>query len=182
MDIELRKIGPDDLEILMQWRMKPEITKYMYTDPILDMEKQRNWYDKIKKDKNSVYWIIYCNNERIGELSIQNIDYINKRCSWAYSIGNDSFRGIGLGKTLECNIYDYVFEELCLNKLCCEVFLFNKKVIDLHKKFGSVVEGILKDHILKKGIYYDVVVMGITNDMWKNKKGTFEYKKIKIEK
>lgn len=181
MSIELKRVTKDDLEILINWRMKPEITKYMYTDPVLDIEKQIKWYEKIKNENNSKYWIIYYNNQRIGEISIQNIDYINRKCSWAYSIGEDSARGIGLGKTLECNIYDYVFCNLKLNKLCCEVFQFNQKVVSLHEKFGSEIEGVLKEHILKNNIYYDVVVMGIVKKKWDLIKKKYEYTKISIE-
>lgn len=46
-------------------------------------------------------------------------------------------------------MYDYVFNTLKLNKLCCEVFEFNRKVIEIHKKFGTEIEGILKQHICK---------------------------------
>ena len=32
MALELTKVNKDDLELIMTWRMKPEVTKYMYTD------------------------------------------------------------------------------------------------------------------------------------------------------
>ena len=33
MACRLRKIRQDDLENIREWRMLPEITRYMYTDP-----------------------------------------------------------------------------------------------------------------------------------------------------
>lgn len=39
MSLELRKIKRDDLEMIMNWRMDPDVTKYMYTDPKLSIEK-----------------------------------------------------------------------------------------------------------------------------------------------
>ena len=36
-----RKIQEKDLEKLMQWRMRPDITKYMNTDPKLTIEGQK---------------------------------------------------------------------------------------------------------------------------------------------
>lgn len=33
-----RLIKPDDLEMIMDWRMRPEITRYMNTDPKLTIE------------------------------------------------------------------------------------------------------------------------------------------------
>ncbi|WP_252250249.1 UDP-4-amino-4,6-dideoxy-N-acetyl-beta-L-altrosamine N-acetyltransferase [Clostridium sp. ZBS13] len=181
MDIELKKMCKDDLEVLMNWRMKPEITKYMYTDPVLNMEKQLKWYKKISDENDSIYWVIHCNNTRIGDVSLHNIDYTNNRCDFAHSIGEDSFRGIGLGAILEYNIYDYVFNQLNLNKICFQVLSFNKRAINLHKKLGANVEGILREHILKNGIYYDVVVMAITKQRWNLINKRIEYDKIYIE-
>jgi len=68
-----------------------------------------------------------------------------------------------------------------LNKLCCEVFTFNEKVISIHEKFGSEIEGTLKQHILKNGQFYDIVSMAITKNKWINIKSDYEYEKILIE-
>ncbi|MDI3477373.1 MAG: diamine N-acetyltransferase [Thermoanaerobacterium sp.] len=181
MGLELKKINQDDLELIMNWRMKPEVTKYMYTDPILTMETQLMWFNQIINDNNSKYWIIKFDNAKIGLISLNNIDYKNKRCYWAYYIGDTSFRGKGIATILECNIYDYVFYILELNKLCCEVLSFNEKVISIHKKFGSEIEGVLKQHIFKNGKFYDVITMGITKDKWNNIRKNYVYENIKIE-
>lgn len=181
MSLELRKIKQDDLEMIMKWRMNPDVTKYMYTDPQLSIEKQLEWYDKVSDNTSEKYWLIVIDNTAIGVLNLTGIDERNKRCSWAYYIGDASFRGRGIARTLECNIYDYVFEFLGLNKLCCEVFTFNEKVISIHEKFGSEIEGTLKQHILKNGQFYDIVSMAITKDKWINIKSDYEYEKILIE-
>jgi hypothetical protein len=181
MSLELRKIKQDDLEMIMKWRMDPDVTKYMYTDPKLSIEKQREWYDKVSGSTSEKYWLIAIDDTAIGVLNLTEIDERNKRCSWAYYIGDTSFRGRGIARILECNIYDYVFEFLGLNKLCCEVFTFNEKVISIHEKFGSEIEGTLKQHIFKNGQFYDIVSMAITKDKWNKIKSDYEYEKILIE-
>ncbi|MBV4416551.1 UDP-4-amino-4,6-dideoxy-N-acetyl-beta-L-altrosamine N-acetyltransferase [Clostridium tyrobutyricum] len=181
MSIELRKISKGDLKKISEWRMMPEVSKYMYTDPILTMDDQLKWYEKINNDKRCLYWKIVIDDDAIGVLSLNNIDYTNSRCVWAYYIGNISYMGRGIATTLECNIYNYVFNKLNLNKLCCEVFEFNDKVISIHKKFGSEVEGILKSHIIKNNIKYNVVVMGILKSKWEKIKKNYKYEKIYIE-
>jgi hypothetical protein len=153
----------------------------MYTDPILTLEEQKIWLAKIEKNDKELYWIIEIDNTSIGILSINHIDNVNRRCSWAYYIGNTSFRGRGIATILECNVYDYVFNTLKLNKLCCEVFEFNRKVIEIHKKFGTEIEGILKQHICKNNTFYNIVCMGITIDTWNRIKHNYKYEKIYIE-
>mgnify|MGYP006311343261 CR=1 FL=1 len=135
----------------------------------------------MSQDHSCKYWIIQVNDIDIGVINLVNIDEKNQKCTWAYYIANTSFRGKGLGMILECNIYEYVFEKLGLNKLECEVFAFNKKVVNIHKKFGSEVEGILKQHIYKDGQFYDVVKMAILKEKWNDIKSNYDYKKIKIE-
>ena len=41
MGVTLRDIRESDLENIMAWRMAPEITRYMNTNPRLTMKKQR---------------------------------------------------------------------------------------------------------------------------------------------
>jgi len=181
MALELNKVNKADLELIMTWRMKPEVTRYMYTDPVLTMETQLKWFYSIQDNDSVRYWIIKFDGVKIGLINICDIDYKNKRCSWAYYIGDTSFRGRGIATLLECNIYDYVFDDLNLNKLCCEVFTSNEKVISIHEKFGSVIEGTLKQHIYKNGDFFDIVTMGITRDKWENIKKDYKYDKICIE-
>ena len=45
-----RKILEDDLEMLMHWRMRPDITYYMNSDPRLTMRDQEKWYGQIQED------------------------------------------------------------------------------------------------------------------------------------
>lgn len=181
MSIKLRKITETSLPQIMHWRMLPEISQYMYTDPKLTMESQNHWFNRIRNDDNVRYWIIEVDDIEIGVLDIVDIDLTNLRCCWAYYIADGNFRGRGLGKILECNIYDYVFHRLNLNKLWCEVFTFNDSVIKIHQKFGSEIEGILRQHIFKNGQFYDVVRMGITKDKWNSIKDNYTYERIEIE-
>jgi RimJ/RimL family protein N-acetyltransferase len=113
MSLALVKIMSDDLQQIMDWRMKPEVTKFMYTDPVLTLEGQQKWFDYIQKDQTTMHWLIMIDDVKIGLINLYDIDYKNKRCSWAYYIGDTSFRGRGIATTLECNIYDYVFD-VCL--------------------------------------------------------------------
>jgi len=95
MNIILRNIQEADLKKIMNWRMLPEVTKYMYTDPELTIEDQKRWYKRISLDKNCKYWIIQVNNIDIGLMCLTEIDEKNSRCGWAYYIADTSFRGKG---------------------------------------------------------------------------------------
>lgn len=180
--LKLVKVQASDLETLMHWRMLPEVTKYMYTDPQLTMEQQYRWFRSIQEDPTCRHWVIQFDDAKIGALNLANINIRNSRCSWGYYIADTSIRGKGFGKLMDYNIYDLVLAEMGLNKLVSEVFAFNERVVKLHEKCGSQVEGILRQHIKKGDSYYDVVVMSILRDEWLERRKTVEYETIDIER
>jgi len=173
----------DDMELVMHWRMSPEVSKYMFTDPKLTISSQLEWYKKISASSFDKYWIVELLQEEIpvGVISLNKIDYVNLHCSWAYYIGDLRARGKGLATILECNINDYVFDTLKLNKIWGEAFKFNEKVISIHQKFGNKIEGVFKDHIFKNGQFYDVVRYAIRKEEWLQIRSNFNYVRIDIE-
>jgi len=181
MKLEFCKLSEEHLELVRKWRTDPEVSKYMYTNPKITHEHQKKWYEKLKKDSTRRYWIIIADGEFVGVVNLYNIDLINKRCSWAYYLGETSVRGKGVGKQIELNILSYVFDDLGLNKLCCEVLAFNELVVKIHQKYGSKIEGRLQKRIYKNGEFHDVIVMGILKEEWDEIKEKFDFAKAKIE-
>lgn len=176
-----RIMKEEDLEMVMKWRMMPDITSYMYTDPKLTLESQKKWFNKLKKNKNNYLWIIEVDDEPVGTMIIADIDYFNKRCTPVFYIGVKEKRSIGLALTLEWNLFDFIFNELKINKFVSEVFSFNKGVIRLHQLCGCNIEGTFKNHIMKNGEFYDVTFLGLTKEEWENKKNKFTYELIEFE-
>ena len=166
MDVKLIPLQEADIELVRQWRNLPEVSKYMYTDAQITVEEQKNWYERIKNDTSQKYWLIEYDNIKLGLVSIYNIKQNFKHCSWAFYLGNTEVRGAGIGSKVEYTILNYVFETMQFNKLMCEVFSFNEKVIQMHKKFGFKEEGLYKEHILKGEKYFDVVALAILKSEW----------------
>jgi len=181
MQLKFLKLKEEHLEQVRLWRMKPEVSQFMYTSPDIFPEEQKQWYRKTSEDPYNKYWIIESNKKKVGLVSLNDIDLINRKTTWAYYIGKLSERGKGIGKQVELNILCYAFDKMNLNKVWGEVFAFNKKVIKLHEKCGSKIEGFLKEHICKNGKFYDVVTMGILKSDWKKIKGQFQIEEALIE-
>ncbi len=174
-EIILTPLTENDLELVRGWRNSEEVSKYMYTDDVITPEQQEKWYkNSVKNNESCKYWIIENNGQKIGLASINNIDLKNKKCSWAFYLGETNLKGGGIGSIVEYKVIEYVFNELKLNKLCCEVFDFNKPVLKLHKKFGFIEEGILGQHIFKNGEFLNVYVLALFADVWKENKTKIE--------
>ncbi len=133
MDVKFRNIKLEDLEKVRTWRMKEEVSKYMYTDPDISADDQISWYKRVCNDDTKKYWLINIDGVDVGVVNLYDIDYTNKRASWAYYIGDENIRGKGIGKIMELNVLNYVFEAMECNRLCCEVLKESSVVVGLHE-------------------------------------------------
>jgi hypothetical protein len=182
MDLRFRNITEADLAMILKWRTMPEVSAYMYTDFKPDIDMQRQWFRSISADPRRLDWVISVDGEDVGLVSIVRIDEVNRRAEWAYYLASPSVRGKGIGKSVEMNILRFVFEDLNLHKLCCEVFVANDIVIKIHEKYGSKVEGIRREQIYKSGEYHDIVEMGILRADWERDiKGKVDYVTAEFE-
>lgn len=176
--VKLRKIQKKDKTKIMTWRNLPEISKYMYSDHKISEKEHDLWFNKVLKELSDNYWIIVCDNEDVGLVNLYDIDLKNSRCFWAFYLSSNNIRGKGVGSFVEYTILNYVFDNLGLNKLCCEVLDFNESVVAMHKKFGFKQEGFFRNHIIKSGKKYDVFRLGIIKNDWESIKYSIKKKLI----
>ncbi|WP_295067024.1 UDP-4-amino-4,6-dideoxy-N-acetyl-beta-L-altrosamine N-acetyltransferase [Ruminococcus sp.] len=181
MNVIMTRLQESDLEMVMDWRMRPYITKFMNTDPILTLDKQKKWFESIKDRDNQINWIIRFDDRPIGLINVFDIDRINSRCSWGYYIAEKDARSLQLALYLEWSLYDYVFDVLKLHKLCNETFADNKQVIKLHIMCGGKEDGLMRQHICKNGIYHDISVGSIIAEEWFVKRKNTKYESFQFE-
>ena len=165
--IKLRDLRLRDKEMIRQWRNLPEVAKYMYTNHQITQDEHEKWFQRILDDASSRYWIIECDAQDVGLVNVYHLDKKNLRCYWAFYVSSPDVRGKGVGSFVEYSILNYVFEELNLNKLCCEVLMDNEAVINMHKSFGFVQEGIFREHVIKGEKHANIVSLSMLRCEWK---------------
>lgn len=168
MDIKLSVLSFDDLDLVRYWRTSPEVSQYMYTSKEISLDDQKKWYDRVQCDKTCIYWVVEYGGNKIGLASLTGISETFNSCYWAFYLSPDIPKGGGVGSKIEFNVIEYVFNELKLNKLRCEVMDFNDKVISLHEKFGFRREAYYRQHVKKEGKLIDVVGLALLKDEWKS--------------
>lgn len=177
-DIQLIPLSEEHLELVRNWRNSPDVAKYMYTEEQITSEGQRNWFSRISGDASQKHWVVSYDGKLVGVaniVSIRKAPYLS--CSWAFYLGETSNRGAKIGSKVEYNILEYVFGELGLNRLNCEVFSFNDAVIRMHEKFGFRREAYYRRMIFKNDEYFDVVGLSMLKEEWEAMRGTM-HKKI----
>jgi|OpeIllAssembly_1097287.scaffolds.fasta_scaffold231041_2 UDP-4-amino-4,6-dideoxy-N-acetyl-beta-L-altrosamine N-acetyltransferase len=174
MTVILRDIRPEDKPLILTWRNSPEVARYMYTDHLITAEEHEKWFQRILNDCRTQYWIITYNQKDVGLVNLHGIDERNRRAYWAFYLADPCCRGKGVGGAVEYLILHYVFDELQLNRLCCEVLSTNSRVIEMHKGFGFVQEAYFRQHIIKKGLPMDVVSLAVLREDWIKRKPEIE--------
>ena len=175
-DIILKKIERHDIELIRKWRNDKDVSQYMYNEDYISELDQVKWFDSIAKSNNSIYWMIEYEGKNIGLASITEISKSLQSCFWAFYIGDMTYRGAGVGAKVEYKIIEYVFSDLKLNKLRCEVFVFNDKVIKLHEKFGFRREAYYREHCIKGKIKLDVIGLALLKSDWDSLKENLKSK------
>ena len=170
----LRDVRPDDMDMIREWRNLPKVADYMYTDHMISPEEHAAWFSRVLKDPTCRYWIIVCDGEDVGVSNLYEIDPMNRRCHWGFYVVGPNVRGKSVGSHVEYTVLNYVFDELKFEKLCCPVLSFNRGVIEMHRRFGFVQEGLLRKHIRKRGAFYDVVCLAILKEEWEALRPRFE--------
>ncbi len=170
----LRDVGAEDREKILRWRNSPEVAKYMYTDHHIGAREHERWFERILQDRTCRYWIIVCDGQDVGLANLYGLDEQNQRCYWAFYLASPDVRGKGVGSFVEYSVLRYVFEELKLRKLCCEVLGSNEAVVSIHKSFGFREEGLFREHIFKGGQSIDVVCLAMLRHEWESQKTGIE--------
>ena len=181
MSVTLRKIREEDLERIMRWRMDPDITRYMNTDPVLTLEGQKRWLASIESRVDAKYWMILVEEQPAGVINVGGLDDPQGNCTWGYYIGEKRLRSLKTALSLEMSLYDYLFLELGKRNLYGDIFTLNSGVIQLHLLCGSEIVEEKKAHVCKAGQYYDVTFMRMSAEKWKHIREKKKYDRIQFE-
>lgn len=165
------RLREEHLGQVLKWRTSEHVTRFMYTDVEYNLEGQFQWYQRISNDSTCCYWVIYTKDQPIGLVSLNEIDEVNHRATWAYYIGDLNFSMVGA--MIGPYLYNYSFEKYKLHKLSGEVMAANTKVRRIHLMHGSREVGYYKDHVFKNGQYHDVYIYEMLAEEWDKHKVKF---------
>ena len=161
--LELIPIREEDIEKIRIWRnQQREILRQNNTISKEDQEKYFEEFIKPtfqQKFPEMLLFSIILKGKCIGYGGLVHINWEAKRAEISFlsetkraktkaSLSNDFENFLEI-------ILDVGFTELKLNKITTETFEFRREIISILEKRGFEEEGILKKHVIKKGIHYD---------------------------
>ena len=123
----------------------------------------RSYFESLKdQQKNVVLAIIDSHAEKhIGNIALQNINWISRNAEFAILLGDKDYWGKGYGEEAAMLIIDYGFKRLNLNRIYCGTIAGNKGMIKLAAKLKMKEEGLRREAIYKNGEYRDIYEYGV---------------------
>jgi len=157
--VYLRLLSRDDLEKTYIWMNEPEIMATMGRHQFIEKEEQKKWFDAQVID-NSKFIFAIClqvDDTHIGNISLSEIDYINRNGRYAIFIEEKQYRDKGYGRFATEIILDYAFNYLNLHKIYLKTSATNESAIKMYEKMGFIEEGVLREHEYIAGEYVDKI-------------------------
>lgn len=177
--LKLLKIKETDLEKVITWRMLPRVTKYMFTDPVLTMQKQMQWFERIQEAKDCIYWIAYYDDKPIGVVGITEIE--NEHGNLGWYIGEDGYVGKGLGQELLSGTLEFLFKKNIVTRVISQVFAENVAAIRVYQKLGFREDARKEKQVDKYGKTHKVRWFEIDKCDWHQEKITNAGEMVYIE-
>ena len=167
--VALRRPMPSDLPALKRWYRDREIarlTRYQER-PMTEQEVERFFQTRMLSPDALAYCIVELPEWRlIGFTTFSALDVDNGSVMFHITIGERDAWGRGLGTEATELMVGHAFERLQLHRVGLTVFSYNVRAIRAYEKAGFQIEGRLREAIIREGLFYDEVQMGILADEW----------------
>jgi ribosomal-protein-alanine N-acetyltransferase len=154
----------DATERYLSWINDEEVTRGLasgvYPSTLEDL---KNYLTSIVSSKNAVMFAICdkTNDLHIGNIKVDNFDWVNRTCELGVLLGDRSYWGKGIGTEVMRLTLHYAFEQLNIRKVVLAVYANNPVAVKLYEKIGFQKEGCQRQQIHYKGDYIDKYYMGI---------------------
>ena len=177
-DLNLRKIEPDDLEMILYWRNSTDVRKFMLNDKIIKLVDHIKWFKKISKNKSFDVLVTEYKKKPVGIVSISELDFSSRTCTWGQYIGAD-IRNSGIGILMQIKAIDHMVNEHKIRKIWGKA-LGSNRILKVHEVFGFINEGVLKEHIKRNNVYENLFLVALFTDCWPEKRSQI-IKKYKLK-
>lgn len=165
--LAFKRLREEHLPLVMRWRMQPEVTRYMLTDPVLDETSQRAWFrTHVQGDPHALYWVIHFRDVPIGLINVAHYVAERHETSYGYYLGDAEHRH--LGGLIPPYFYNHLFSrpDMDLHRITAEVLAGNRSVIGMLQLHGFRETGRVAHRVIKHGEPMDAVLLELTREAW----------------
>jgi RimJ/RimL family protein N-acetyltransferase len=157
-----------------------EITKYNSHGLFPYTETQMNQFlDGLESSENIIWAVVVKPSEtkeeiHIGNISLQNINWINRSAEFAVIIGEREFWGKGYTTEAAYLLFWHGFNRLNLNRIYTGTASTNIGMQKVAEKLGMKKEGEFREGMFLNGAYTNIIEYGILKTEFKRLKTEFK--------
>lgn len=145
--ITFRPHKRSDIPLRIKWLNNKNANVFAVDDPdhVTNNTEQEKWFDNYEKKfkvGQKRFFTILEDGKPIGFVGLSNIDQEKKEANVFIMIGEDEYRGKGIGKQSLNFLLNFAFTELNLDSLTLEADQRNEAVIRLYQsaRFGKTAD------------------------------------------
>jgi RimJ/RimL family protein N-acetyltransferase len=169
--IHLRSLEESDLnERYLQWLNDEEVCQYnshaIFPNTI---NKMHAYFNSLQNQQyHVVLAIIHTETKKhIGNVSLQNINWVSRTAEFATILGDKEFWGGGIGAEAGKLMVKYGFERLNLHRIYFGAFAESVGVQKLAKALCMTEEGRRRQAFYKNGSYHDIIEYGVLRNEYR---------------
>lgn len=167
----LREMTEEDLNKINLYRNDKNLSDLLVAPfRFINIETDNKWFMAYMNNRSNNVRCVICNDKDdvIGMIYLLNIDWIYRSAEFGIVVGDENFRGKGIGKLATIEMLRHAFYNMNLNRVQLRALVNNTRAIGLYESVGFKEEGILREAVFKNGQYYDLKVMSILKGEFKH--------------
>ncbi len=165
----------EDAELWASWFNDPDVTLPLGDEAYVSfgLEKAREEVQETIRQQSHVFSIVDRHSERvIGRGLLFSVNAVDRSAMLGIVIGEKSCWGQGYGQEATRLLLDYAFNLLNLHSVMLGAFAFNERALAVYRKVGFREIGRRREARLIGGRTYDVVLMDILEDEFRERCGS----------
>ena len=169
--IYLSPIVPDEVDTYLTWMNEDKTLAVNFGQyhQMVSSKSDLDWIYEPPKDMHRFAIVLLENDTLIGNISLHNIDHLNRNAFIGVFIGGEQHRGQGYGAEAIRLILHYGFNTMNLHSINLTVHADNLAGVSCYKKVGFREVGRLPEALFVDGKYVDKIYMAILEDEFNNK-------------
>jgi diamine N-acetyltransferase len=174
LEINLRFLDRSDNERVRKWLLDPYVLELTFVIPgperraslPFDDKMMNQYIEALLSDKTRKTFAIEADGIHVGNLGLKEIDRERGKAELFIEIGEEEYRGRGVGKAAMTILLDHVFFNMGFSEVCLEVLEFNGPALSLYKQLGFQTSHRSGWHYDQNGRYWQVWWMRLPKERW----------------
>lgn len=168
----LRPLVSEDSDFYYSNMMNEEVRRLTGTQRIFTKQMIENYIEETQNESDRVHLLIVLKEEDliIGEVALQDIDYVNRNSNIRVALFNEADFSKGFGTEALKLLLNYGFGVLNLHRIELNVYSYNARAIKAYEKLGFIQEGIQREVLYYNHQYHDSITMSILESEFRKTK------------